>query len=201
MSWIAGTVLAVYQGALSTYGAIEGNKAVKRSMTSALYATQTGLNQLDEAGQLERRKVANEASLIRSRLRVLSGESGFTGGGSFADLDRAAAIDEQINLAISRRNQFNQRASLVSRLDSSLSNIAAQHTSPLLEGVTGSLQGFMAGSGMGGSIGGEEKYSGSDLSIEPSQNYGLGDYPNSATDPYGNGFNNNGSSYGGSAYT
>lgn len=191
MSWIAGSVLAVYQGALSTYGAIEKNKSVKRSMNSALYATQIGLNQTDEAAELERRRIANEASLVRSRIRVLTGESGFSGNGSFADLDRAVAIDEQLNLAISKRNQFNQRQLLVSRLDSQLSQFAAEHASPILAGITGSLNGFMSGMSMSGGVQGQTSSGVDAADISP--DYGPSDtYPSGY---YGGG------DFGGSAYT
>jgi hypothetical protein len=149
MSWIAGAAFGGAQGALGLFGALQNNRAVKRSMDSALGATQIGLSQTDDAGELERRRLANEASLVRSRLRVLVGESGFSGNGSFADLDRAVAIDEQLNLAISRRNQFNQRQALVSRLDSQLSQIASQHTTPLFAGFSGAASRFLTGYNIG----------------------------------------------------
>jgi hypothetical protein len=123
--------LAIANAGISAFGAQQQNQANRRS------ARIRGA-QLTEAADLDKRRRGNEAQQIRSRLRLIAAENGVGFGGSFADLERQADIDEQLNLAAIDRNLYFERRNINSQVEASFRN-------PLLSAFTGALGGYSTG--------------------------------------------------------
>lgn len=140
--------LGATQAGLGAYGAYAQNQEIGKVMGANARATAVNLDQLGDQADLERRKQAITASQIRGRLRVLAADSGFatsTPGTSFADLERSAILDDEINRAIIDRNFYNQQQREISQLDVALYQLRAGSMNPATSAISGGLSGYATG--------------------------------------------------------
>ena len=128
----------------SAVAASSQNRAIRGSQAAQGRAFVTNASQVNEQAALEQRKRQQEARVLQSRIRVLAGESGSTGG-SFAALNRQAAFDAELNQLILERNRQNQIASLASGAAANIASLQNSTTNTVLAGITGGLGGAQTG--------------------------------------------------------
>lgn len=140
------------QGLLGLYGAVSQNERISQVMNTNADAAEAEYAQIDNAATLEMKKRHIDVHRARSRLRVLAGDSGLDFGGSFAVLDRAAGIDEQINNAIIQENAQATKRRIASGLAADFARAQAGAMNPLSTALQGGLSGFSTGLQIGNGI-------------------------------------------------
>lgn len=164
--------LGSVQAATSFYGAMEQNRAVKKSLESASVAAGAQIGQTRDAALLETTKAKRQAAQTAGRLRVLAAASGRGEDFSIANsLDQATA-DEATNVTIIDRNRDNSVRSIRSNLAATEARLRAGYQNPILAGISSILQGAqtaigtyaglkaIAGPGGGGGGGGNDNWAG-----------------------------------------
>lgn len=140
-----GIGIGAAQGLMGIYGAYSQNRRIQNVMNADAANAQVQYGQINAAATLEQQKRSNDVHQARSRLRVLAGDSGLDFGGSFAELDRQASIDQQINDSITKENAYQNKQRVASGLSATLTQLASSSINPLTQGVQGGLSGFSTG--------------------------------------------------------
>jgi hypothetical protein len=89
----------------------------------------------------EERRIAQQAHLIRSRIRATAGEAGVGTGGTYEALVRQTDIDLANNQQIIRFNTMNRLMAVAAGMQP----LPAQQYMPWLDALTGGISGFSTG--------------------------------------------------------
>ena len=133
--------LGSVQAATSFYGAMEQNRAVKKSLESASSAAGTQMGQVRDAAALEASKARRQAAATAGRLRVLAAAAGRGEDFSIANAIDQAVADGSTDVTIIERNRDNNVRSIRSNLAATESRLRAGYQNPILAGISSILQG------------------------------------------------------------
>jgi len=146
---VATAALALGGAALSASGASANNSAVRRSARSASRNAQSTLNRTSRRNAVERVRNRLEADKVLGRVRVTSSSRGAALGTSFDRSVRQVEIDEGLNDRILRDNFADDSAAISSGLEAQLVALEARLQSVALAGISGGIQGGLAGLTLG----------------------------------------------------
>lgn len=151
---VAGGVIGAGAGGA---GASSQNAAIRRSMGSTVSGSQAALDQLQMQTAITAQKYANDSRRARGAVRVAAAGAGMSGA-DLAALQRQAAFDADLNIRLAKADAMNKAQGIRSQTDAALSSLKSQTRIPFVSGLTGALQGAIAGYALGSmfsSIGGE----------------------------------------------
>lgn len=140
---IAGGIAAASAG-VSAAGAIQQNKAISKAKEANRNAANVQKGQLTDAAANERLKREQDAAKIRSRIALLSGETGIAPD-AYSGLFQQNETDLASNLRILDQNLTNEQARVDSGLQVNLAELSSRQVNPLFATFGGALQGATTG--------------------------------------------------------
>lgn len=151
MSYIAIATTVIGAG-LAAVQAQQQNQAVKRSIQSQRQAATVQSRQVQEQARIRAQQRLADLHRTEGALRVAGAAAGVGVGGSYGQLQDAAALGAQLDLNIIGRNATNNEAAVVSETQARIAQLNSQISSPILAGIAGGLQGYAAGAGINSSL-------------------------------------------------
>ena len=142
------TIGSTIAGGVSAFAsAAQAREEAKAQEEAQRRAYLENAKRINEQMTVERAKSVNRANLIRSRIRVATGEAGIGYGGTYEALMRQTDYDDFINREIIGRN-----AQLAISSEASKIQAVPETINPLISGFLGSLGGLQTGLSIGGSL-------------------------------------------------
>lgn len=143
------------------------NAAIGRSQQSLTKSTAVTQQQLVDAAQLERLKVARQAAQIEGRIRAARGTAGQGMDGTTLALIRQNDITAAENQSVIGMNLQNQIARVQSGYEADAARLSAGYTDPSLALFTGGLSGLNTGLNLTVGLMGVSKYLSTPKPTEP----------------------------------
>lgn len=136
--------LAVVGAALTAKQAIDQNRAINKSKDANRSATELQKKQLGDAAEVARAKREREAAYTRSRISLLSGETGLAPD-AYSGLFQQNQTDLGLNLGLIDQSLTNDRARADAGLAVNFADLDARKSNPLFAAFQGGLQGASTG--------------------------------------------------------